>query len=110
MTRSLLHARRLWLRAALTLIPSLTALGAGGAAAARAAGRSCVSLSQTSYVAHEDQGDLQITIERTNTSDQEQIRYGVRHLDSEPGLDRLELASMSVIPCDRGRFLRDSAR
>jgi endoglucanase len=75
------------MRAALTLIVSLIALGAIGVTSARANGPGCVSMNQTSYVAHEDQGELQITIDRTNTSDQEQIRYGVRHLDSQPGLD-----------------------
>jgi endoglucanase len=46
-----------------------------------------VYLSQTSYVAHEDQGELAITIDRTDDSQGEQIRYGVRHLDAVPGVD-----------------------
>jgi endoglucanase len=71
------------------LLAVLLALGAVGVGAgtARAAGPGCVFLSQTFYTAHEDQGELQITIDRTNPTGQEQIRYGVRHLDSQPGLD-----------------------
>jgi endoglucanase len=81
------QVRRQWLRSALALGVMLTALGAGGADTARAAGRGCVFLNQTSYVAHESQGELQITIDRTDTSAEEQIRYGVRHLDAQRGLD-----------------------
>ncbi len=52
---------------ALTLIAVLVALAAGSSTA-RAAGPGCVFLSQTSYIAHEAQGELQITIARTNAS------------------------------------------
>jgi endoglucanase len=72
---------------AFTLVAALVAVAALGAGTARAGSPGCVSLSETSYTAHEDQGELQITIDRTNTAGQEQIRYGVRHLDSQPGLD-----------------------
>src|ERR1700690_1067162 len=72
---------------AFTLVAALVAVAALGAGTARAGSSGCVSLSQTSYTAHEDQGELQITIDRTNTAGQDQIRYGVRHLDSQPGLD-----------------------
>jgi endoglucanase len=76
---------RLLARAA-TVLAVLVALGVGSSVA-RAAGPGCVYLGQTSYVAHEDQGELQITVERSDPSGEEQIRYGVRHLDSQPGLD-----------------------
>jgi endoglucanase len=71
--------------AALPLVIVLLALTAGSAHAAGR--RGYVYFSQTSYVAHEDQGYLPITIDRTNDSVAEQIRYGVRHLDAEPGID-----------------------
>jgi hypothetical protein len=46
-----------------------------------------VYLTQTSYQANESQGQLQITIARTDDSESEQIRYGVRHGSAIPGLD-----------------------
>ena len=46
-----------------------------------------VYFTQTSYTAHESQGELSITIARSNDSSAEQVRYGVRHLDAQPGLD-----------------------
>ncbi|HEY3773606.1 MAG TPA: glycoside hydrolase family 6 protein [Solirubrobacteraceae bacterium] len=69
------------------LLVLLAALCAVAGGPARAASSGCVFLNQTSYTVHESQGELQITIDRTNTTGQEQIRYGVRHLDSQPGLD-----------------------
>lgn len=76
---------RLGIAAVLTALLLLLELGVGAAHADP--GRNCVYLSQTSYVAHEDQGELQITIDRSDDSEQEQIRYGVRHLDAQSGLD-----------------------
>jgi endoglucanase len=46
-----------------------------------------VYFTQTSYIAHEDQGELPITITRTDDLIPEDVRYGVRHLDAQPGLD-----------------------
>jgi endoglucanase len=106
------------LRTALALLAGVTALlggGAGGAAgattapsattapgttaavSARAAPRDCVFLNRTAYVAHESQGELPITIERTNTSTEEQIRYGVRHLDAQRGLDLATIPNTYVV-------------
>jgi hypothetical protein len=45
-----------------------------------------VYFTQTAYVAHEDE-NLQITIARTDDTVGEDVRYGVRHLDAEGGLD-----------------------
>ncbi len=88
MPRSITHARGRLVAAALTAmftLATLLLLGAGDAHADP--GSDCVYLSQTSYVAHEAQGELQVTIERGDNSGQEQIRYGVRHLDAQAGLD-----------------------
>ncbi len=79
--------------AAMTLLVTLSTVPA----TARAAGPGCVSLGQTSYVAHESQRELQITIDRTNASGEEQIRYGVRHLDSQPGLDLHTIPNTYVV-------------
>ncbi len=85
---SILLARSCRLPAALALLAGLLGvlwLTAAPARAASAPGE--VYLSQTQYVAHENQGELAITIERTNDSEGEQIRYGVRHMDAIPGVD-----------------------
>jgi endoglucanase len=55
--------------------------------AAHAAGPGSVYFTQPAYTAHEYMGELPITIARTNTSVGEDVRYGVRHLDAENGLD-----------------------
>jgi endoglucanase len=47
-----------------------------------------VSLDQPSYTAHEAQGYLSITIERTgDLSAQEHVGYGVKRQDAQPGID-----------------------
>jgi hypothetical protein len=87
MTSSLHRPRgRLTLAAFSFLISLVVVLGLTASAHA-AGGAGYVYLSQTSYVAHEDQGELAITIDRTDDSQGEQIRYGVRHLDAVPGVD-----------------------
>ena len=75
------------LRAAVVLVAVAGALLGVHTTAARAAGPGRVYFTQTSYVAHEAQGYLPITIARTNDSVGEDVRYGVRHLDAEDGLD-----------------------
>jgi endoglucanase len=80
-----------------TLLAVLVTLIAAGAGTARAASPGCVFLNQRSYTAHEDQGELQITIDRTDTAGQEQIRYGVRHLDAQPGLDLDTVANTYLV-------------
>ena len=62
-------------------------LGAGAAAAQAQGAPGRVFFTQTSYAAHENQGTLSITIARTDSSVGEDVRYGVRHVDAEPGLD-----------------------
>lgn len=79
-----LHRRRRLL-AAVALAAGL--LGATTTAAHAQTAPGDVYFTQTSYVAHESQGYLSITIARTDPSVPEQVRYGVRHLDAEGGLD-----------------------
>ena len=47
------------------------------------------------YVAHEDE-NLQITIARTDDTVGEDVRYGVRHLDAESGLDLQDVGNTLV--------------
>jgi endoglucanase len=70
---------------AATLLVGLFGLMSASAHAAAAPGR--VYFTHTAYSAHEDQGELPITIARTDDSVGEDVRYGVRHLDAEGGLD-----------------------
>ena len=72
----------------------LLCLTTGSARAASAPGY--VYLSQTRYVAHENQGELAITINRTDDSVGEQIRYGVRHLDAINGVDMVTVPNSFV--------------
>jgi endoglucanase len=80
---SALHPRRLLVSAAL-LVVGLLGLSA---TSANAAAPGYVYFTQSSYTAHENMGELPITIARTDTSVGEDVRYGVRHLDAEGGLD-----------------------
>jgi endoglucanase len=80
---SSLHPRRLLVALAIAVL-GLLALST---ASARADAPGDVYFTQTSYTAHENMGELPITIARTNTSVGEDVRYGVRHLDAEGGLD-----------------------
>ena len=77
---------RLTLGAFSFLVSLVVVLGLTASAHA-AGGAGYVYLSQTSYVAHEDQGELAITIDRTNDSQGEQIRYGVRDVNAVAGVD-----------------------
>ncbi len=66
----------------------LTGTGRFATAARAAAGPGTVSLDQPAYAAHEDQGYLYITINRTgDLSGQEHVGYGVKRQDAQPGLD-----------------------
>jgi endoglucanase len=66
---------------------ALSLLGVTSAVANAKTAPGDVYFTQTSYVAHENQGELAITIARTDDSSAEQVRFGVRHVDAEPGLD-----------------------
>jgi endoglucanase len=68
------------------LAATLALLGATSAVAHAQAAPGDVYFTQTSYTAHEGQ-ELAITIARTNDSVGEDVRYGVRHIDAQPGLD-----------------------
>ena len=59
------------------------------------AGAGFVYFTQTAYIAHEDE-NLQITIARTDDSVGEDVRYGVRHLDAESGLDLQDVGNTLV--------------
>jgi len=65
----------------------LSVLGATSAVADAQSAAGRVYFTQTSYTAHENQGELAITIARSDDSVAEQVRYGVRHVDAQPGLD-----------------------
>ena len=76
------------LRRLLIAIGALVSLMAASTTVAHAASApGDVYFTQTSYTAREDQGELPITIARTDTSSAEQVRYGVRHLDAQEGMD-----------------------
>ena len=85
MTRSLPLRRGRLLVAAVLLAVGL--LGLSATAAHAQGGPGYVYFTQPAYTAHENQGELPITIARTDTSVAEDVRYGVRHLDAEGGLD-----------------------
>jgi endoglucanase len=58
------------------------------AAAAHAADSGTVSLDQPAYTAHESQGYLAITLQRTgDLSQAEHVGYGVKRQDAQPGID-----------------------
>jgi endoglucanase len=69
------------------LAATLSVLGTSSAVASAQGASGRVYLTQTSYIAHENQGDLSITIARSDDSVGEDVRYGVRHVDAQPGLD-----------------------
>jgi endoglucanase len=62
-------------------------LGLSATAARAQGGPGYVYFTQPAYTAQENMGELPITIARTDTSVGEDVRYGVRHLDAENGLD-----------------------
>ena len=75
---------------ALLLSVVLFAPARARAAVAQAAGAATgtVSLDQPAYTAHEDQGYLAITIERTgDLNGTEQVGYGVKQQDAQEGID-----------------------
>jgi endoglucanase len=58
------------------------------AAVAHDSGPGSVSLDQPAYTAHENQGYLSITIQRTgDLSGEEHVGYGVKRQDAQPGID-----------------------
>jgi endoglucanase len=63
----------------------LLAAGPGAAGAKRYPGT--ISFDQPAYVAHENQGQLQITIVRSNPQGTENVGFGVHRQDAVPGLD-----------------------
>ena len=82
--------RRLMLFAGLACLgPLLMFAPSSQAAVARdAVGSGTVSLDQSSYTAHENQGYLTITIQRTgDLSGEEHVGYGVKRQDAQPGID-----------------------
>jgi hypothetical protein len=82
--------RRLMLFAGLACLgPLLMFAPSSQAAVARdAVGSGTVSLDQSSYTAHENQGYLTITIQRTgDLSGEEDVGYGVKRQDAQPGID-----------------------
>jgi endoglucanase len=85
MTRFHSLSRGRILLAALLIVVGILGLSATAARAQGAPGY--VYFTQPAYTAHEDMGQLPITIARTDTSVGEDVRYGVRHLDAEAGLD-----------------------
>ena len=61
---------------------------ASQAAVAHAAAPGTVSLDQPAYTAHESQGYLAITVQRTgDLSQAEHVGYGVKRQDAQPGID-----------------------
>lgn len=66
----------------------LTFAAASQAAVPASVSGGSVSLDQPAYTAHEDQGNLPITIERTgDLSQTEHVGYGVKRQDAQPGID-----------------------
>ena len=57
-----------------------------------------VSLDQPAYTAHENQGYLTITIQRTgDLSGAEHVGYGVKRQDAQPGIDFDTIANHYVV-------------
>jgi endoglucanase len=82
--------RRCAMFVAMTSVGALLLASSSQAAVAHDAGGSpgTLSLDQPSYVAHENQGYLSITIVRTgDLSGQEHVGYGVKRQDAQPGID-----------------------
>jgi endoglucanase len=77
----------------------LLATGTSQAAMARSASGSAgsVSLDQSAYSAHENQGYLNITIQRTgDISGAEHVGYGVKRQDAQPGIDFGSIANTYI--------------
>jgi endoglucanase len=78
---------------------SMLVIGGGQAAVATssAATSATVSLDQPSYSAHENQGYLDITIQRSgDLSAAEHVGYGVKRQDAQPGIDFNTIANTYV--------------
>ena len=85
---------------ALTCLGLLVLAGSSRAAVAHDGGGApgTVAFDQPSYVAHESQGVLTITIERTgDLSGLEHVGYGVKRQDAQPGIDFDAIANRYVI-------------
>jgi endoglucanase len=75
-------------RSATALVLAIAWILTPAAAAKHSDGaRGTVSLSQSAYVAHENQGHLTITITRSGANSAGWIYYGVHRQDAQPGLD-----------------------
>ena len=72
-------------RALLAALALLLAAAPAGASAAHYPGT--VSLDQSAYTVHENQGELQITIVRSTPQGEENLGYGVHRADAVPGQD-----------------------
>jgi endoglucanase len=68
-------------------VAALTLLGMAPGIASAARYPGTVSLDQSAYVAHENQGYLNITIVRSNSQGEENVGYGVHRADAVPGKD-----------------------
>lgn len=79
----------------LALLMAGTSRTAVSAAASGSSGT--VSLDQPAYTAHENQGTLYITIERTgDLSQAEHVGYGVKRQDAQPGIDFNEIPNTYI--------------
>jgi endoglucanase len=86
----------------IVLATVLSVLGASCAAAHAQGAPGRVYFTQTAYTAHENQGELPITIARSDDSVGEDVRYGVRHVDAQPGLD-LETIGNTLVHFEPGQ-------
>jgi endoglucanase len=84
------------------LAATLCVLGASSAVAHAQDAPGRVYFTQTAYTAHENQGELPITIARSDASVGEDVRYGVRHVDAQPGLD-LETIGNTLVHFEPGQ-------
>jgi endoglucanase len=98
LTNILAHLRRSVPLAGVILLAVLLLGGASHSVTqALASTPGAVAFDQPAYVAHEDQGYLSITIERTgDLSGQEHVGYGVKRQDAQPGIDFNAIANTYV--------------
>jgi endoglucanase len=78
------------MRRTLRLLPVVCAsalLAAVALPQVAAASDDSITLDQSQYFAHENQGDLTITIRRSNPAGQESLGYGVHKQDAQDGID-----------------------
>jgi endoglucanase len=81
----------------LGLLLLLSAAGRATVAHAADSSSGTVSLDQPAYTAHENQGSLQVTIQRTgDLSQAEHVGYGVKRQDAQPGIDFQAIANTYI--------------